>query len=205
VSYAWADESNPTLEEKVDEFCQAAQEQGIMIFRDKTTLVRGDRISEFMSKLGEGDRIFVFFSKKYLQSPYCMFEMFEIWRNSRQDRREFLRHVKLIPVDDARISGPNAWIQHVTYWLEECDLLGKEIDKIGWRVAGEAILKRYWVMQKFVGELSNVLELFADVVSARNIGDFREGELFNYAFGDLYKAPRIPKSRLDREPLQNIT
>jgi hypothetical protein len=64
VSYAWADENDSKLEEKVDTLCGAAQERGIKLFRDKTMLVRGDLISEFMLEIGEGDRIFVFFEQK---------------------------------------------------------------------------------------------------------------------------------------------
>jgi internalin A len=205
VSYAGADENDPKLEEKVDALCAAALEKGIRIFRDKTTLVRGDLISEFMLEIGGADRIFVFLSKKYLQSPYCMFEMFEMWRNSRQNKREFLQHVRFFFVDGARISKPNDWIEHTKYWINERDGLGKAIDEIGWRVAGEETLKRYWVMQTFVGELSNVLSLFADVVSPRTLGDFKDGELLKYAFGDFYNAPRAVTVNLDREPLQSIT
>jgi hypothetical protein len=96
-------------------------------------------------------------------------------------------------------------LEHTEFWIKERDGLGQAIDKIGWRAAGEETLKRYWLMQKFVGELSNVLSLFADVISPRLFGDFREGELLEYAFGDLQRAPRGLKIQLDREPLQSIT
>jgi len=65
-------------------------------------------------------------------------------------------------------------------------------------------LKRYWLVQKFVGELSNVLSLFADVLNPRTLGDFREGELLDYAFGDLQKAAKAARMQLEREPLQSI-
>jgi hypothetical protein len=134
-----------------------------------------------------------------------MFEMFEMWRNSRRNQREFLRHVRFFFVDGARISKPNDWLEHTKYWINERDGLGRAIDEIGWRAAGEETLKRYWLMQTFVGELSNVLSLFADVVNPRTFGDFREGELLEYAFGDIQKAPGVVKLQLDREPLQSIS
>ena len=31
-----------------------------------------------MRAIGEGDRIFVVLSDKYLKSPFCMYELFEI-------------------------------------------------------------------------------------------------------------------------------
>ena len=133
-----------------------------------------------------------------------MFEMCELWRNSRQNKKEFPQHVKFFFVDGARISKPNDWIEHINFWNNERDDLGRAIDDVGWRAAGEEKLKRYWLMQKFVGELSNVLSLFADVVNARTLGDFREGELMDYAFGDLQKAPQAARIQLEREPLQSI-
>ena len=54
VSYAWADETDPMREKKVDEFCDAAKKRNVEIIRDKTNLSRGDRISEFMGKIGGG-------------------------------------------------------------------------------------------------------------------------------------------------------
>ena len=56
VSYAWADESDPTRERKIDELCVAAGKLGFEIKRDKTTLRHGDLISDFMKQIGEGDR-----------------------------------------------------------------------------------------------------------------------------------------------------
>jgi internalin A len=157
-----------------------------------------------MAELGEGDRIFIFFSKQYLQSPYCMFEMSEMWRNSRQNKRELLSRVRFFFADTERISKPNDWIKHITFWIEERDELGRAIDVIGWRAAGEETLKRYWLMQKFVGELSNILSLFADVNNPRDMNDFRDEDLLVYAFGDLPRAPQLIRTQLDREPLQNI-
>ena len=115
VSYAWADDSDPRREEKVDELCEDAKSRGLEIVRDKTTLVRGDLISEFMRKIGEGDRVFIFLSDKYLHSPYCMFELFEMWRNSRQNKKEFLRRVRFFTLDDTNIASPSDWLQYARY------------------------------------------------------------------------------------------
>jgi hypothetical protein len=94
ISYAWADKSDPKRDELVEKFCVNASNRGLDIFRDKTTLNHGDLISAFMSNIGTGDIIYIFLSDKYLRSQYCMFELFEIWRNSRQDKKDFLRRVR---------------------------------------------------------------------------------------------------------------
>ena len=56
----------------------------------------GDRISKFMSRIAHGDRIFIVLSDKYLKSAYCMHELFDVWRNCREDDAEFIdKHSRL--------------------------------------------------------------------------------------------------------------
>ncbi|MFL9829181.1 toll/interleukin-1 receptor domain-containing protein, partial [Rhodoplanes sp. SY1] len=85
VSYAWKDDTpeGREREEIVDRLCDAAEAKGTRILRDKQVLGLGDRISKFMRRLGGGDRVFVVLSEKYLRSRNCMFELSEVWRNSR--------------------------------------------------------------------------------------------------------------------------
>ena len=204
VSYAWADEGNPKLEEKVDAFCLTAAGLGVEIFRDKMTLTHGELISDFTRLIGEADRVFIFLSEKYLHSEYCMIELFEMWRNNRQNKRQFLSHVRFFFVDNARISTVTDRLKHTKFWAIKRDEVGQAIDEIGWRIAGEEALKTYWLIDKFVGDVSNVLSLFSDVINPRALGDFGDGKLLEYALGDLRREPQVTKAQLDREPLQSI-
>ena len=106
VSYAWNDPSDPQREEQVDRLCEAAVSRGAPIIRDKTAMSFRDSISRFMKEIGQGDRVFVFLSDKYLKSPFCMFELFEIWRNSRLERQEFRAKVRLYRRRTPRFSRP---------------------------------------------------------------------------------------------------
>jgi Trypsin-like peptidase domain/TIR domain len=96
VSYAWADPTDPGREKIVDQACEEARRRGVTIIRDKTTLKVGDSVSKFMGQIAQGDVIFVVLSDKYLKSPWCMFELFEIWRVNRQDETEFLERVRIL-------------------------------------------------------------------------------------------------------------
>jgi hypothetical protein len=99
VSYARADASDPNREKDVDALCSEAQRRDVKVFRDKDDLQPGRQISSFMQELGEADRVFIFLSDKYLTSIYCMYELFEMWRNSRENKTDFLRHVRAFTVD----------------------------------------------------------------------------------------------------------
>jgi internalin A len=125
-----------------------------------------------MQKIGEGDRVFIFLSEKYLHSPYGVFELFEMWRNSRENKSEFLRRVRFFTIDGAKIAEPDEWLEYTDYWKQKRDKLRGAINRVGWEEAGEEAIKRFWLMDKFAGKISDVLALFADVVQPRSFEDF---------------------------------
>jgi internalin A len=179
VSYAWADPTDPDRETIVDRACEEAEKRGTPIIRDKTTLNFGDSISKFMRAIGEGDRIFVFLSDKYLKSPFCMFELFEIWRNSRQDRAEFLRRARIYTLGDAKIWKPVDRVSYGKYWKDQHDELEQAVDEAGLDVLGEEDLRTYKLMQDFATKVGDILALFANIVQPRSFEDLRA-----YGFDD---------------------
>jgi internalin A len=187
VSYAWADKSDPKRGEKVDALCLEATKRGVEIVLDKTSLLPGDLIWEFMRKIGEGDRVFIFLSDKYLHSPYCMFELFEMWGNSRQNKAEFLHRVRFFTVDGAKIEKTRDWLEYTRFWKQERDELRQAIDEVGWADAGEEAIKRFKLMETFTGKISDVLAHFADTVQPRTFDDFLE-----YGFDDPAEGASAP-------------
>ena len=86
VSYAWREVVDGAPREKfVDDLCAKAKARGEPIIRDIDAINVGDSLSRFMKDIGKGERIFVILSRKYLESPYCLYELFHIWFNSRHD------------------------------------------------------------------------------------------------------------------------
>ena len=69
-------------------------------------------------------------------------------------------------MDEVIIESPNDFLKYTKYWLTERDRLEKEINDVGWKHAGEETIRRYRIMEKFAGEVSNVLAIFADVFQA---------------------------------------
>ena len=179
VSYAWADPTDPERETIVDQACEEAEKRGTPIIRDKATLKLGDSISKFMRAIGEGDRIFVFLSDKYLKSPFCMFELFEIWWNSRQDKAEFLRRVRIYTLGDAKIWKPVDRVRYGKYWKDQHDELRAAVDEAGLDVLGEEDLRSYKLMQDFASKVGDILALFANIVRPRSFDDLK-----TYGFND---------------------
>jgi hypothetical protein len=180
VSYAWADVSDSSREKRVDELCTEAEGRGIEIIRDKVKLRTGDRISTFMKEIGLGDRVFVFLSDKYLKSAFCMKELFEMWRNSRQNELEFLKQVRLITLDDARIWDIDGRLEYASYWDERYEKLRAALAGKRPTILGDADFRSFRLMEDFARHVGNILVLFADAVQPQTFEEF-----LRYGLDDL--------------------
>ncbi len=172
MSYARADASDPNREKDVDALCTEAERRGVKVFRDKVDLQPGEQISTFMRELGEADRVFIFLSNKYLTSLYCMNELFEMWRNSRENEADFLRHVRVFTLDGTHIEQAGDQLKYVEYWTEQRDNLAQQINKVGWMKAGDPIRNKAILMDKIANEVSGLIGLIADTVQARTFDEF---------------------------------
>src|SRR5271165_5533280 len=118
VSYAWGDTSSIASEEDrqrqevVERLCQTLEKEHWQVVRDETTIKYGDSISDFMKNLGQSDLVIVVLSAKYLRSPYCVTELYDIYQRSRGEKEDFLRRIIPLALADARIG---AWRDRVTY------------------------------------------------------------------------------------------
>ncbi len=94
ISYSWANERNPDIEDDVDKLCQLMDENGILFKRDKgmgdNELIpwRGE-IEESENILANGDAIIVVVSDKYLNSPHCWYELHKIMAKDGWQKRVF--------------------------------------------------------------------------------------------------------------------
>ena len=121
VSYAWGDDTTEGKEREavVDRLCSEAEARGKRIIRDKTAMKIGDRISTFMDRIGKGvvnGRVCIVLSDKYLKSPYCMHELFDVWRNCREDGDTFIDRTRVLVLPSAKISTAVERAQYVIHW-----------------------------------------------------------------------------------------
>jgi internalin A len=181
VSYAWRDETPEGKEREhiVDDLCIAAEERGITILRDKKVLGLGDQISKFMQRIGRGNRVFVVLSNKYLKSPFCMYELYELWRNCRQDDEEFLSHVRVYTLPDAEVWTPLERAQCAAYWRDESGKLEAVFKGYGFDILGKTDVQKYLLMKDFSHQIGEILATVTDVLQPR---DFEE--LKSYGFSD---------------------
>jgi internalin A len=179
VSFAWADNEDPNRRSDVDRLCDAALARGDRIIRDKDALRRGDRISDFMREIGRGDRVYVFLSDKYLKSPFCMFELFQVWDNSRRDPDEFHERVRLYLLDDVNIRKLSERLRYAEYWQEELEAVEARTAGVRLSLLSDEDFKSLRQMRDFANHVGNILWLLAGTVQPRDFEEFLE-----YAFDD---------------------
>ncbi len=177
VSYAWGDDTpeGKQREAYVDALCTETNRWGRKVPRDKQTMGLGDCISAFMRLLGQRKRVFVILSDKYLLSRNCMFELLEIWRNSRHDNAEFLSRIKVYKLDDIHLHPQSARETYQDWWDRQAD---KDAATIGKHLGQRKLHRIKNDMDGFINaseiadQCLNMLALIADTLTARSWDDF---------------------------------
>jgi len=132
-----------------------------------------------MLRLGRANRVFVVLSDKYLRSTFCMFELFEVWRNCRNEDDEFLRHIRVFTLPCAKIRTPVDRTLCAVYWREEWDKLNVLVKQHGYDILGERDAHQHRLMKKFANEIGDILWTVADILKPRDFDEFAK-----YGFSD---------------------
>jgi internalin A len=172
ISYAWnmRDATGPDLETPVNLLCNAADARKVEILRDKQSMVPGNSIRAFMLQIARSPRIFVFLSDKYLKSAYCMRELYETWRECRQDAEELKQRVRVFKLPDANISDVHARATYRDYWDQEYQKRSALDQRIGLR--GNDLDELDFIESLKHRDLMNVLSVFQDTLRHTRIENF---------------------------------
>jgi internalin A len=177
VSYAWGDDTEEGKERErvVDRLCAEAEARGKRIIRDKTEMGIGDRISIFMDRIGKGvvnGRVCIVLSDKYLKSPYCMHELFDVWRNCREQGDTFIDRTRVLVLPSAKISTPIERAQYVIHWQSAFKAVDALVKEHGQFVLSDKDNAEFRLMSRFVSETANVLQLVQDTLRPRSFDDY---------------------------------
>jgi internalin A len=165
VSYAWndADGGGPDRESLVDQLEAKAKTLGIRLLRDKTDMQLGDRISDFMNQLASSERVFVIFSAKYLQSPYCMSELHEIWRRCVDDKI-FGNRIRAYTLPDTNIGDTLKHLDVIGWWQERYRQIEAKANQVGWPNLSPALFEEIRRTRAIAQDASAILALIRDTL-----------------------------------------
>jgi tetratricopeptide (TPR) repeat protein len=114
-SYAWGGEK----EEYALALYEALQTEGYQVEMDRYEVAYRDRFTKFMERIGRGAFIIVVISDKYLRSPYCMFELLEIYRKSNSELGEMAAKIFPVVMGDAGIYTDEGILAYTKYWRQK--------------------------------------------------------------------------------------
>ena len=120
ISYNWESESQHI----VDYFCFVLDNEKIGYKRDKKDCGYKDNIKEFMDMIRAGKTVVVVFSRPYLKSRNCMYELSGIMEDDSYKER-------ILPVvTDDTIRESVFYLELVKYWKGELDQQSSLVDKL---------------------------------------------------------------------------
>ena len=97
-----------------------------------------------------------------------MFELFEIWRNSKGDADLFKERIRAFTLPSANISSAVERVKQAIYWKERYEEIETLVKPHGLGVLGETDLKQFKLMQDFAHRVSDVLATIADMLQPRD-------------------------------------
>jgi internalin A len=174
VSYAWDDGTAEGAECRaiIVRLCAEAVARGITIVRDETALAPGDRVSKFIECFGRADRLFAIISGKYLTSPYCMRELFEVRQSCRKADEEFLSRIRVFTLPSAKIWTTVDRALYAVHWRMELARLDALVREHDIDILGENGVRERLLIRKFAHETADILATVADVLQPRDFDEF---------------------------------
>ncbi len=127
-----------------------------------------------MDRIGESQRVFVILSEKYLKSEFCMYELWSIWKNCKQNPEQFLSRIRVYKLPCANISKTSDQLKCAAYWVKQKKEIVELVQENGLSIIGETSLKKFKCVQDFAAQTSEILSNIADVLKPKNFEDLLE-------------------------------
>jgi len=152
LSYAWKDETQKPLVEKLAQACQA---RGIELCYDKKDMRYGDSIRRFMDRIGAAEHVVLVLSEAYFTSEYCMDELCQIYA-----RGNFRKRASPIVLAGTSFHKPKHGIGYLKHWEQQIAELRNGLDGLGSREhtqRSHAALDHYRDFRGMMEELQRIL------------------------------------------------
>jgi hypothetical protein len=168
-SYAWGDPN----ENVIIKLYESLEADGFNVLRDKTNLQLRSSITSFMTDIGKANYVIVAISDKYLKSHYCMFELFEVYRNSGMDKQLFMNKIFPIRMEDINLGDPLVSDTYIEYWKKLEDDWKAKLDEADENNVEQT--RQLEIIRRISLELGSIMAILADTNSF-NIQDLSKND-----------------------------
>lgn len=161
-SYAWADESWAEGDGLVTRLYKSLEKDGYKVVRDIHSIGYKDLLSQFMKRISKGKLVVVILSDKYFTSPYCMYELTELFNECRRDKIEFLSKIFPIKIGHIKLTDPAVHEIYLQHWENVVKQWSQLFDK-RLEVSGHDQYVEYERARYIYREIGNLLSVLSDV------------------------------------------
>lgn len=165
VSYSWKGHSYHI----VDHLEYVLKTNGIICKRDKINCNYTDNIKEFMDAIRSAKRIIVVFSKEYLRSEYCMYELSGIMQNDNFKKR-------ILPIKmESDIKDDHFYVELIKHWKnikDKQEMIVSEINAIDPNKAKPEILKLESI--NGIYDILDVVKEYIDSINTDSLDNLSE-------------------------------
>jgi hypothetical protein len=159
-SYAWDQD-----EALIMQLYSSLKKEGFNVIKDKENIGYKGVISKFMNEIGSADFVIVAISDKYLRSRFCMYELYEIFRNSGMNSDRFGKKIFPIRIDESiNLGDPDVVNEYATYWKTEEEEWTKRVKDQSDSITEEQA-RQFQFVKRLVIDISNILSCLADINS----------------------------------------
>jgi hypothetical protein len=161
ISYARGNTSDSSLnsdDDIVKRIEESLKSHDYNIRRDTMGIPYTALISSFMKEIGRGRCVIVVVSDKYLRSPYCMYELLEVYNNKR-----FHERVCPIVLEDVQVSSIPQQYVYIEYWSSQVQQLKEVIHKIDPENLATETLEELFKFRDIAQNAAKLLAFLADM------------------------------------------
>jgi len=159
-SYAWDQDENFVMQ-----LYNSLKKDGFNVIKDKENMGYKGVISKFMNEIGNADYVIVAISDKYLKSKFCMYELYELYKNSGMNADKFSKKLFPIRIDESlNLSDPDVVNRYTQYWKEEEQEWAKRVKEESDSITEEQA-RQYQFIKRLVIDIRNILSCLADINS----------------------------------------
>lgn len=160
-SYAWEQD-----EALIMQLYNSLKNDGFNVIKDKENMGYKGVISKFMSEIGAADFVIVAISDKYLKSKFCMYELYEIFRNSGMNRDSFGKKLFPIRIDETLdLGNPDVVNGYIKYWKEQEQEWTKRVKDESDSITEEQA-RQFQFIKRLVIDIRNILSCLSDINSS---------------------------------------
>ncbi len=159
-SYAWDQD-----EALIMQLYNSLKNDRFNVIKDKENIGYKGVISKFMNEIGSADFVIVAISDKYLKSKFCMYELYEIFRNSGMNRDTFGKKIFPIRIDESlNLGDPDVVNGYIRYWKGQEQEWTKRVKDESDSITEEQA-RQFQFIKRLVIDIRNILSCLADINS----------------------------------------